>query len=132
RLVQRRVPLATAPDQRLEVARDAGGLVDRELLLERHVQAHVEERVAFVGVVFVAVTAGIAQHGVVLRVRQDHIERDGLDAVGWPNAVFSTTFAVLLPTPGSSSSASRFCGTAPQCFSMMSFESATTFFALPR
>ena len=33
--------------------------------------------------------------------------------VGWPNAVFSTTFAVLRPTPGRLSSASRSAGTSP-------------------
>ena len=52
--------------------------------------------------------------------------------VGWPKAVFSTTFAVLRPTPGRASSASRFCGTAPQCFSSRICDSATTFFALVR
>ena len=35
--------------------------------------------------------------------------------VGCPNATFSTTFAVLRPTPGSVSSASRSAGTLPPC-----------------
>jgi hypothetical protein len=52
--------------------------------------------------------------------------------VGWPNAVFSTTFAVLRPTPGSACSASRSAGTSPPCFSSRIRESATTFFALVR
>ena len=34
---------------------------------------------------------------------------------GTPNAVLSTTLAVLRPTPGSASSASRLCGTSPLC-----------------
>ena len=37
--------------------------------------------------------------------------------VGSPKAVFKTTFAVLRPTPGSASSASRSRGTTPPCFS---------------
>ena len=52
--------------------------------------------------------------------------------VGWPKAVLSTTFAVLRPTPGRASSASRFCGTSPPCFSSRISERATTFFALLR
>ena len=35
--------------------------------------------------------------------------------VGSPNAMLSTTFAVLRPTPGSASSASRVRGTCPPC-----------------
>ena len=35
----------------------------------------------------------------------------------WLKAVFKTTFAVLRPTPGSASSASRSAGTSPPCFS---------------
>ena len=37
--------------------------------------------------------------------------------VGWPKAELSTTFAVLRPTPGSFSSASRVPGTSPPCCS---------------
>ena len=37
--------------------------------------------------------------------------------VGSPNAVLRTTFAVLRPTPGSASSASRVRGTSPPCCS---------------
>ena len=43
----------------------------------------------------------------------------------------STTFAVLRPTPGSSSSASRCCGTAPPCFSSRIRHVARMFFTLP-
>ena len=52
--------------------------------------------------------------------------------VGSPKATFSTTFAVLRPTPGSASSASRVRGTSPPCCSSRSFDIATTFFALMR
>ena len=52
--------------------------------------------------------------------------------VGSPNATFSTTLAVLRPTPGNSSSASRSFGTWPPCFSIRILDSAMTFFALPR
>src|SRR5262249_9864596 len=44
----------------------------------------------------------------------------------------STTFAVLRPTPGSASSASREGGTAPPCSSTSLRDSAMTFFALVR
>ena len=37
--------------------------------------------------------------------------------VGAPNTMFRMTFAVLRPTPGSDSSASRSLGTSPPCFS---------------
>ena len=40
--------------------------------------------------------------------------------VGSPKATLSTTFAVLRPTPGSASSASRSRGTSPPCFSISS------------
>jgi hypothetical protein len=52
--------------------------------------------------------------------------------VSSPKATLSTTFAVLRPTPGSASSASRVRGTSPPCRSSSTCESATTFFALPR
>ena len=52
--------------------------------------------------------------------------------VGWPKAVLSTTFAVLRPTPGSFSSASRPAGTSPPCCSSSMRDSAITFFALVR
>ena len=52
--------------------------------------------------------------------------------VGSPKAVLSTTLAVLRPTPGSVSSASRVRGTSPP-YSATSFrDSATRFFALVR
>ena len=38
--------------------------------------------------------------------------------VASPNATFSTTFAVLRPTPGNASSAARSRGTSPPCFSI--------------
>ena len=37
---------------------------------------------------------------------------------GQPNAVFNTTFAVLRPTPGNASKASRFSGTTEPCKSI--------------
>ena len=52
--------------------------------------------------------------------------------VGSPNAMLSTTLAVLRPTPGSASSASRERGTSPPCSAISFCESATTFFALVR
>ena len=52
--------------------------------------------------------------------------------VGSPKAMLSTTFAVLRPTPGSASSASRVRGTSPACSSTSFFDKATTFFALVR
>ncbi len=48
-----------------------------------------------------------------------------------PNALFNTTFAVLRPTPGSSSSASRCCGTVPSYFSSRTAHVARMFFTLP-
>jgi hypothetical protein len=78
--VQRRVALAVACHQPAEARRDAGRLVDRKLLFQRDMQAHVEERIALVDVVLVAVALRLVQHGVVLGVRQDHVERDGFDA----------------------------------------------------
>ena len=52
--------------------------------------------------------------------------------VGSPKAMLSTTFAVLRPTPGSASSASRVRGTSPPCSATSFCDSATTFFALVR
>ncbi|KAG1435225.1 hypothetical protein G6F57_021218 [Rhizopus arrhizus] len=52
--------------------------------------------------------------------------------VGWPNAVFSTTLAVLRPTPGSDSSASRVCGTSPPWCSIRIRQVAIVFLALVR
>ena len=52
--------------------------------------------------------------------------------VGSPKAMLSTTFAVLRPTPGSSSSASRERGTWPPCSAISFCDSATTFLALVR
>src|SRR4249920_3293279 len=52
--------------------------------------------------------------------------------VGSPKAMLSTTLAVLRPTPGSASSASRVRGTSPACSSTSFFDKATTFFALVR
>ncbi|ODT90147.1 MAG: hypothetical protein ABS82_16995 [Rhodanobacter sp. SCN 67-45] len=50
--------------------------------------------------------------------------------VGSPKAVLSTTLAVLRPTPGSASSASRVRGTSPPYCSISSRHSAITFLAL--
>ena len=48
---------------------------------------------------------------------------------GTPKAVFSTTLAVLRPTPGRRCSASRSRGTSPPCSSTRSLDRAMTFFA---
>src|ERR1700682_2865395 len=50
--------------------------------------------------------------------------------VASPNAVFKTTLAVFLPTPGSRSSFSRDAGTAPACRSMNRRHVAMMFLAL--
>ena len=50
--------------------------------------------------------------------------------VGSPKAVLSTTFAVLRPTPGRLSSASRERGTSPAYRSSRIRQVAMTFFAL--
>ncbi len=50
--------------------------------------------------------------------------------VGSPKATFSTTLAVLRPTPGSASSAARSCGTSPPCRSTSSRDRSTTLRAL--
>ena len=50
--------------------------------------------------------------------------------VSSPNAVLSTTFAVLRPTPGRASSASRSRGTSPPYCSTRMRQVAMTFFAL--
>ena len=52
--------------------------------------------------------------------------------VGSPKATLSTTLAVLRPTPGSVSSASRSRGTSPPCSSTSIRDSAMMFFALVR
>ena len=52
--------------------------------------------------------------------------------VGSPNAILSTTFAVLRPTPGSASSASRVRGTSLPCSAISFSDSEMTFFALSR
>ena len=52
--------------------------------------------------------------------------------VGSPNAMLSTTFAVLRPTPGSASNASRSRGTMPSCKAISFSDKAITFFALLR
>jgi hypothetical protein len=52
--------------------------------------------------------------------------------VGSPNATFSTTLAVLRPTPGRRSSAARSRGTWPPCSRSRISESAITFFAFMR
>ena len=49
--------------------------------------------------------------------------------VGCPNAVLRITFAVLRPTPGSASSASRDSGTLPPCCSSRMRHISMTFFA---
>jgi len=50
--------------------------------------------------------------------------------VAWPKISFSTTFAVLRPTPGSASSAARLSGTSPPWRSTSRRESAATLRAL--
>ena len=50
--------------------------------------------------------------------------------VASPNAVFRTTFAVLRPTPGSASKASRVLGTSPPCCVTNAWHVAMMFFAL--
>ena len=52
--------------------------------------------------------------------------------VGSPKATLSTTFAVLRPTPGSASSASRLRGTCPPWRSISSRQVSNRFFALVR
>src|SRR5262249_48364896 len=52
--------------------------------------------------------------------------------VASPNATLSTTFAVLRPTPGSASNASRVRGTSPPCSSAIFLDNAMRFFALVR
>ena len=52
--------------------------------------------------------------------------------VASPKATFSTTLAVLRPTPGSASSASRERGTCPPCRSIRIAQVANRFFALLR
>src|SRR5450759_5224732 len=52
--------------------------------------------------------------------------------VGSPNAILSTTLAVLRPTPGSASSASRARGTCPPCSATSRSDNSTTFLALLR
>src|SRR5262250_1158189 len=52
--------------------------------------------------------------------------------VASPKATLSTTFAVLRPTPGSASSASRVRGTSPPCSCAIFFDRAMRFFALVR
>ena len=52
--------------------------------------------------------------------------------VGSPNAMLSTTLAVLRPTPGNACSASRVFGTWPPCSAISFCDSAMTFFALVR
>src|SRR6185503_686192 len=55
RLVQRFMAVMKLQKQDLEAPRDPRGLVDGQLLLERGMQAHVQERVGLVGVVALAV-----------------------------------------------------------------------------
>ena len=74
RLVQRRVAIPETGEQRLPAAADSRRLVDRELLLEREVQAHVQERVCLIRVIFFAEARLIVEHRVVLRVLEDHVE----------------------------------------------------------
>jgi hypothetical protein len=52
--------------------------------------------------------------------------------VGWPKAVLRTTLAVLRPTPGKASSASRDSGTSPPCSSIRMRQVSMTFLALVR
>ena len=50
--------------------------------------------------------------------------------VGCPNAVFSTTLAVLRPTPGKASKSALLSGTMLLCFSMSILQALMTFSAL--
>jgi hypothetical protein len=50
--------------------------------------------------------------------------------VGSPKASFNTTFAVFLPTPGSSSKSSLELGIFPLCFSIKILQVLSIFFAL--
>src|SRR5712691_11378292 len=62
---QRFVAVAESRQQRAETRHDARRLVDRQLLLERHVQAHVQERVRLVGVIVVAIACRLRKDRVV-------------------------------------------------------------------
>jgi len=77
---QRFVAVAESRQQRAETRHDARRLVDRQLLLERHVQAHVQERVRLVGVIVVAIACQLRKDRVVLGVQQDHVEGQRLHA----------------------------------------------------
>ena len=79
-MVQRLVAVARARKQRFPVAADARRLVDRQLLLERHVQAHVQKRIGLVHVVAVAVAPGIGEHPVVFGMLEDHLEGEAFHA----------------------------------------------------
>ena len=78
--VQRFMPAVEPRAQGPEAVRDPGRLVDRNLLLEREVQAHVQEGVGLVGVVAVAMARERFEDRVVLRVLQDDLERERLDS----------------------------------------------------
>src|SRR5207237_10109374 len=80
RLVHRLVPATRTGKQRSEALDDSRRLVDRQLLLESHVQAHVQEWVRFIGIVLPAVALRSAQHLVILGMREDRLERQRLDA----------------------------------------------------
>src|SRR5688572_17104913 len=80
RMVQRLVAPGAAPQKRLPAPADAGRLVDRELLLEREMQAHVQEGIGLVGVVALHIPLRLLQHAVVFGVLQDDVERGRLDA----------------------------------------------------
>src|SRR4051812_34495189 len=80
RLVDRPVALAGAAHELGKARGDARRLVDRKLFLQGHVEAHVQERIALVDIVALAMALGIIEDSVVLRVRQDHAHRHRLDA----------------------------------------------------
>src|SRR5262245_11814999 len=87
------VPFAAAGEDALELGSDSGGLIDRNLLLDRHMQAHVEKRVrhtVFWGVLTIEKTIRIVEHVVVLGMQQHDLDRDGLQPLErLPRTIFA-------------------------------------------
>jgi len=92
RFVQSVVPVAVPGEERAQALPDSRRLVDGELLLQRDMQAHVQEGIRFADVVPVAVAHRQLQHRVVLGVQQDHVEGERRHA--------GERFAVTIFTPG--------------------------------
>src|SRR5207302_10632318 len=80
RFVQRVVSVAVPGEERAQALPDSRRLVDGELLLQRDMQAHVQEGIRFADVVPVAVARRQLQYRVVLGVQQDHVEGERLHA----------------------------------------------------